>query len=287
MSRGLDHVGHAVRDLDAAGEFYRRLGFTVGARNRHPWGTHNRNIQFPGFFLELLTVAEPDKLGSDGFSTHFGRFNQSFLARQEGLSGLLLESYDTAADAAAFSAAGIAASDAVAFEREGKRPDGSPTRVAFSVAFAHEPRAPDVAFAVCQHRYPENFWNPAFQRHANTVSGVAGVVLVAENPTDLHIFLTAFTGVRELRATSNGVAAPTPRGVVDVMDPAAFTIHFGVEAPDISGGARLAAIRFAVREPAALAAALAAGAIASINHAGATVVPPQVAMGATVIFTPD
>ena len=106
MPRGLDHIVHAVRDLDAAADLYRRLGFTVGARNRHPWGTHNQLVQFPGFFIELLTVAEPDKLGADGFSELFGRFNQSFLARQEGLSLLILESRDAAADAAAFQAAG-------------------------------------------------------------------------------------------------------------------------------------------------------------------------------------
>ncbi len=56
MPRGLDHIVHAVRDLDAAGELYARLGFTVGARNAHPWGTHNRIVQFSGFFVELLTI---------------------------------------------------------------------------------------------------------------------------------------------------------------------------------------------------------------------------------------
>jgi catechol 2,3-dioxygenase-like lactoylglutathione lyase family enzyme len=35
MPHGLDHIVHAVRDLDAAAEFYCRAGFTVGARNRH------------------------------------------------------------------------------------------------------------------------------------------------------------------------------------------------------------------------------------------------------------
>src|SRR6266436_4492167 len=109
MPGGLDHVIHAVRDLETAAELYRRLGFTVGARNRHAWGTHNHVIQMPGFFVELLTVAEPEKLGSDGFSINFGRFNQSFLARREGLSVMLLESEDAAADAASFHAAGIAA----------------------------------------------------------------------------------------------------------------------------------------------------------------------------------
>jgi hypothetical protein len=110
MPRGLDHVVHAVRDLEGAAGLYGRLGFTVGARNRHSWGTHNHIVQLPGFFIELLTVAEPEKLGSDGFSNLFGRFNRSFLANQEGLSLLLLESGDAATDAACFQSAGIAAS---------------------------------------------------------------------------------------------------------------------------------------------------------------------------------
>ena len=161
------------------------------------------------------------------------RFNQSFLTRREGLSVLLLESGDAAAAAASFNAAGIAASDALRFEREGTRPDGSKVKVGFSVAFARDRYAPDIGFGVCQQHFPENFWNPAFQRHANTVSGIAGAVLVAENPSDLHIFLSAFTGERELRATSSGITAPTPRGDIKVMDPAAFENHFGVAAPDI------------------------------------------------------
>ena len=182
MPRGLDHIVHAVRDLDATADLYRRLGFTVGARNRHSWGTHNHLVQLPGFFVELLTVAEPGKLGTDGFSTLFGRFNQSFLARQEGLSMLMLESSDAAADAAAFRSAGIGASDAMRFEREGKRPDGSTVKVAFSLAFARDDKAPEAGFAICQQHFPENFWNPAFQQHPNTASGIAGVVLVADNP---------------------------------------------------------------------------------------------------------
>jgi hypothetical protein len=286
MPRGLDHIVHAVRDLEAGAELYRRLGFTVGARNRHAWGTHNHVVQLPGFFIEALTVAEPEKLGGDGFSTNFGRFNQSFLAGREGLSVLFLESGDAAADATSFHAAGIAASDALRFEREGRRPDGAKVKVGFSIAFARDPHAPDIGFGVCQQHFPENFWNVAFQRHANTVSAIAGAVLVAENPTDLHIFLSAFTGERELQATSSGITAPTPRGDIKVMDPAAFENHFGVAAPDISGGARLAAMRFKVRDHAALMAAFGAGGIAAISHMGATVVDAAAAMGATLVFEP-
>ena len=52
--RGIDHLVLAVHDLDAAGDFYEKLGFRVGARNRHPWGTENRIVQFPHIFLELF-----------------------------------------------------------------------------------------------------------------------------------------------------------------------------------------------------------------------------------------
>jgi len=60
MARGLDHIVHAVRDLDAAVDLYRHFGFTVGARNIHPkaWGTENHIVQFPGTFIELLAVAD-------------------------------------------------------------------------------------------------------------------------------------------------------------------------------------------------------------------------------------
>src|SRR5207248_11271505 len=102
MPGGLDHVIHAVRDLEAAAELYRRLGFTVGARNRHAWGTHNKLVQLPGFFIELLTVAEPEKLGTDRFVALFGTFNRIVLKAQEGLSFLTLESEAAPTDAARF-----------------------------------------------------------------------------------------------------------------------------------------------------------------------------------------
>src|SRR6266540_4181791 len=130
MPRGLDHIVHAVRDLDAAAELYARLGFRVGVRNRHPWGTHNRIVQLPGFFVELLTVAEPEKLGKDAFSTHFGRPNEAFLRRAEGLSFVMVESKDAVQDLASLRQAAIEVSDVATFEREGKRPDGSTVKLA-------------------------------------------------------------------------------------------------------------------------------------------------------------
>ena len=108
MPRGLDHLVLAVRDLDAAARFCERLGFQVGARNRHPWGTENRLIQFPGAFLELITIGQradfaPHPPGFFGF----GAFVSDFLARREGLAMLVLDSENARADAALFAETGI------------------------------------------------------------------------------------------------------------------------------------------------------------------------------------
>ncbi len=242
MPRGLDHIVHAVRDLDAVAAHYRALGFTVGARNKHPWGTHNTIVQFPGFFIELLTFAEPDKLGTDGFSTLFAAYNRDFLARGEGLSLLILESRGARTDEAAFRQAGIAGSPVMGFEREGKRPDGTAVKVGFSLAFAENEAAPDIHFATCQQHYPENFWNPAFQKHANGVTGVAGVVAVADDPARHRAFFEAFAD-GQATAADGGFAIATPRGTIEVLTPAAFSGRYKAAPPETANGARLAALR--------------------------------------------
>ncbi len=286
-ARGLDHVVHAVADLDAAAAFYARAGFTVGARNRHApaWGTQNHIVQLSGFFVEPLAMADTSAIAPQGercFS--FGAHNRDFLARGQGLSMLVLEGRDSAAEADAFRTAGIGDFELFAFERDAKRPDGTPTKVAFSLAFARDPQAPEIGYFTCKQRHPENFWNPAFQQHANAAIGIAGAVLVADDPNDHRAFLSAFTGVRDMRIDATGIAAKTPRGEIRVMEPAAFARDFGVAPPDVKRGARLAALRFAVRDRAAARSALRAGKIDFAERVQRLVVGPDTAFGATLVF---
>ncbi len=112
------------------------------------------------------TVAEPDKLGSDGFSALFGTLQPVVSGAAGGL---------VAADPGkprcrrrtppSSAPPGFGVADAMHFEREGKRPDGSTVKVGFSLAFARDAGAPEIGFATCQQHFPENFWNPAFQQH--------------------------------------------------------------------------------------------------------------------------
>ena len=285
MPRGLDHIVHAVADLDHAADIYRALGFTVGVENHHPWGTSNRIVQLPGCFVELLAIARPDQATADAPQTFsFGAFNREFLARGEGLSMLALESRNAAADVESFRAAGFGGFDLLRFERTGRKVDGSLVTVGFSLAFAVDPKARDTGFFVCQQHHPQNFWDPVLQVHPNGVSTITGVVLVAENPADHHIFLSMLAGERNLHATSAGMTVPTPRGAIEVMSPVAFSAGFGVNPPDLSHGARLAAVRFAVPDVAAVRARLRERGIATSERRDRLVVPVEVAHGATLVF---
>jgi hypothetical protein len=285
MPRGLDHIVHAVRDLDAAAEFYRRAGFIVGAHNRHPWGTHNRIVQLKNAFVEILEVAEPEKIAPHGAgSFSFGAFNRDFLDLREGFSMLILNSGNAVEDARSFEAAGIGGFKVFDFAREGTKPDGAPVKLAFSLVFARDPASPHLAFALCQHHFPENFWDPAFQSHANGAKTASGVAMVAENPSDHHIFLKAFTGVSDLHSSSIGVKARIGNGEVEIMEPVSFRDQFGVS-PALDGeGMTLNALRFEVADIAQADAWHRANGIASRRHVGRLVVPPEIGHGATLIF---
>lgn len=283
MPRGIDHLVLAVHDLDAAGRFYEALGFTVGARNRHPWGTENRIVQFPGVFLELITVGEgaaiaPHRPGV--FS--FGAFVRDSLARREGPCMLVLETADAEADRRAFAAAGLGAFERFDFERQARRPDGTSVRVAFSLAFAASPLLPEVGFFVCQQHEPQNFWTPAFQRHPNGATGISAVTLVAENPSDHAEFLSAFSGVRDMVSNSAGIALTTPRGHIEVTSAAALAFHTGeriAEAP-----ARIAGFTVDVGDAEAAAARLAAAGVPARRREDHVIVSPQDAFGTLLVL---
>jgi catechol 2,3-dioxygenase-like lactoylglutathione lyase family enzyme len=284
MARGLDHIVHAVRDLDGAAELYRRLGFTVGARNRHPWGTHNYIVQCPGTFIELLTVAEPEKLGQDGISVLFGKSHQRFLAQNEGLSMLVLESKDAQGDADDFARAGIGMSPKLDFEREAKRPDGTTIRVGFSLAFAQDKAAPSIQFMTCRQHYPDNFWNPAFQNHANGAKEIRSVVMVADHPERHRAFASDYTGSIDFYLEPGEVSVWLPRGSISIMTPARFQAAFG--GPQPAAGNRLRAIRFAVTDVGIARSVMQKAGIKARDHRDGFVVDAADAMGATLSFEP-
>jgi catechol 2,3-dioxygenase-like lactoylglutathione lyase family enzyme len=284
MARRIDHLVVAVADLEKAADFYRGLGFQVGARNRHAWGTENRLIQFGTSFIELIGLgADASIAPHTATSFSFGAFVRDYLAHREGLAMLVLDSRDARADARDFARKGIGAFEPFFFERRGRRPDGSETQVAFTLAFARDESAPRAGFFVCQHHFPENFWNPAFQTHENGAAGIASVALAAPVPERQTGFLSAFTGVEPGSPDRHDFTFGLDGGHLDLMSPDDAGEIFGsVE----SEGDRPAFVAFSVRiaDLRAQARRLDAAAIPYQHMGSRLVVPASVAFGVAIGF---
>ena len=150
------------------GRFYERLGFQVGARNRHPWGTENRMIQFRSSFIELITLGEGAASRRTDATLQLRRLRSRLpvAARRPGDAGARQRAREGGRGAFR-RARGIGAFEPFFFERTGRGRTAARSQVAFTLAFARDPRRRWPGFFVCQHHFPENFWNPAFQVHPN------------------------------------------------------------------------------------------------------------------------
>jgi hypothetical protein len=198
---------------------------------------------------------------------------------------IILESRDASGEAAAFARAAISACPVMHFEREGKRPDGSAVKVGFSLAFAEDRSAREIRFATCQQHYPENFWNPEFQRHENPATGIAEAILVSHRPDAHRDMLLAFTGAEESARTGKAYSIVLPRGRITMMTPRKFEALYGVAGPDSGTDARVAALRFDVSDVNAARARAEAARVPVGRRDGVLIVGPDSAFGATLLFS--
>lgn len=234
MKRGIDHLVLCVSDLERAAAFYRQLGFTTTPRAQHPWGTDNNLVQLNGCFLELLTVGRPELIpATSGQKFSFGAYNSGFLSRREGMSMLAFESLDARADREEFVSRGLPPWDSFHFERSGRLPDGAQATIAFTLAFATDPRMPEAAFFCCQQHAPQYFWKPQFQTHANGAVTIDEVVMVANEPGELVDFFCKIQKRECVEEKGDSLSVSTPRGMLAVLTPAqARQRYSGLEVAD-------------------------------------------------------
>lgn len=286
MPRPIDHLVLAVRDLGAAREIYRRMGFTLTPVARHPFGTENSLALMEGAYLELLAVADQAAI-PEATPTRFSfaAFNRDYLTSREGMSMLVLRSRDAEADRADFEARELPVYEPVRFGRMATGPDGIDREVEFSTTFTSDARTHGQAgFFTCQHHRPENMWLAPFLDHANRAVAVDSAVFVTRDPADFHEFLTHFTGQHDMLATSLHVKFDLGGSSIDVMSPVGFRAFFGEDAGD--DPRRFLGYRVRVRDLAATRRVLEAGGVPFAEIAGALVVPSSFAHGAAVAFTP-
>jgi len=144
-------------------------------------------------------------------------------------------------------------------------------------------RSAVLGFAVCQHHFPENFWNPAFQHHPNGAGAVRGVNVVAEEPSRHRDFLTAYAGVKS-NVDGSGIVTRTENGDIAVMRPASWQELSGIPVEAGGEGMTLHAVRFAVADLAQTEALHRQNGLVFRRHAERLILAPEQAFGATLIF---
>lgn len=227
MRRGIDHIVVCVNRLAAARRFYESLGFITTPPALHPFGTANSLVQLQGNFIELLGIAEPDKIAPAApghFS--FGAFNRDFLTHRQGLSMLVLQSNDARADQAEFRAKGLETYEPFEFSRLATLPDGSQVTVSFSLAFVTHQDMPEVAFFTCQQHAPEYFWKPDYQRHGNGAVAISEVIMVADEPVRFADFFALLQGEGRIATQRGALRVETGQGTLAVLSPERFAERF-------------------------------------------------------------
>ena len=280
MPRPIDHLVLAVPDLAVAVARYRAMGFTVGSRNLHPWGTENAVVAFDGGYLELIGLAEGFRPPApDDPAAPFADLVAAAVARGGGLCAVALGSVDADADAALFRAAGLGQGRRLDFAREARGADGASRTLRFDLAFADVPGLPEAGFFTCRHHQP--LGDGAARRHANGAARLDAVVLASDEPRRDALAVSAL-----LDAAPDGPPErpgfATPTGRVSLMAAADADARYGAGAAP----GRFAAVAMVVDALGPVRSLLDGARVPHSTIAGAVVVPPEAAFGAALAFAP-
>jgi len=176
--RGLDHVGIAVRDLEAAREtFQQRLGFGVLEDGKLPNGIQNTNYYFEdSTYLETLNAWDPDKV----------RWLVEFLGRGEGVAFAALSTSSVDRTVAFLEGRGIKTSAPISGTIQTASDQGPvgerwktlyftgsplPSNPLFFIAYAQPQRQIDL------RKFEDARKNGNIIKHPNTAVGLKGVWL--------------------------------------------------------------------------------------------------------------
>jgi hypothetical protein len=271
----LDHIIVNIRrDMAAAHEIARRLGFCLTPLGRHTLGTVNRLAMFGTDYLELLGAPPEDAARTDVPDW------------PEGLAGLVFATNDADAAHAALAAAGAPVLPPLAFSRPVALSEGT-REAAFRTVRIERAASPAGRMFFCGHLTRDVVWRDAWRRHPNGVLGIAELVIAARDPgVYARLFASLFGEAAVQRSADGGVRLPAGLAHVSVVTPTALRARFGKAAPD--GGGRdawMAAAVFRVADAARAEAALRAGTVRfARDTAGAILVGPDQALGAAMVF---
>ena len=219
---GIDHVIVGVRNLEAAREAWRRLGFTLSPRGRHiDQPTGNYCVMFSHDYIELLGIVDPDD------SAH--RLG-NFLAWREGLMGVAFAPVGSAEEArAALSRRGLHPGEPRPLARQIELPDGT-ALPRFSLISLPCEETPGLDCFVCDHLTPELMRRPEWLDHPNGAIGLKAVHVLVESTAPLLAAYDRLFGIVQVTTTDALALVHAGRHCLVFSTPDDFrTIHPGIE----------------------------------------------------------
>ncbi len=285
----IDHLVLPTSSLDVARQRLNLLGFTVAADAAHPFGTGNACVFIgDGTYLEPLSVVDTD-FYDDAIAAGNVFVAQDRHARavmgEEGFSAVALVTEDARADHDRFTDAGFSGGEMLEFSRLARLPDGTEKLARFRLAFAGRDEIDSFGVFTCQRLDPLPADRAALERHENGVSGLAEIVLVAEEKLASCIERLQVVLVSEPAPRDHAFSASN--AVVKVLSAGVFKAEFAMEAGFGAlpvRGLTGAAIVFRVPDLTVTRAVLAANDVAFKDNGSRIMVAPAPGQGAVFAF---
>lgn len=213
----LDHVGHFVRDRDAASAALTRAGFAptpVSVQvNPDPaggppklTGTGNVTAMLRRGYMEILFKTA---------DTPLGRELDVALGRYAGVHLAAFSVADAAKAQARLAHAGFRTRPVVEMERPVDTATG-PGEAAFTVARVEPDAMPEGRIQILTHRTEDTVWQKRWLSHPNTALGLLDIVFAVADVEAAAQRFARFTD-RAPVASRAGVAVPLDRGRVELV----------------------------------------------------------------------
>jgi hypothetical protein len=213
----LDHVGHFVRDPQAAGAALARAGFAPTpvsvqvAPDGEPTGTGNVCAMFTRGYVEVLFKTA---------DTALGREFEAALQRHSGIQLAAFAVADAGAAHGRLAAGGFRMRPLASFQRPVGTEDGTAT-AAFTVTRVEPGEMAEGRIQILTHHTEQAVWQPRWLGHPNGALGLASLTIAVADVDEAAARFARFTE-RDAAATRRGRSVALDRGRIELVTRDAF-----------------------------------------------------------------
>jgi hypothetical protein len=222
----LDHIGHFVRDREAARDALARAGFAPtpvsvqvnpdpAGGDPKPSGTGNVTAMFARGYVEVLFKTA---------DTALGRELDAGLARYPGLHLAAFAVADAEAAHRRLAETGFAMQPLVEMQRPVDTAQG-PDIAAFTIARLAPGQMPEGRIQTLTHRTEHTVWQPRWLEHPNGAVRLAGLTIAVADVSEAAARFARFTGRPAIVGEDAQIIA-LDRGCVELVDADVFGRRF-------------------------------------------------------------